>query len=99
MSRIEQKELEVIRENLKLDPIKERWTTTYPYKCDPGILKNNRSQALIIMERTEKRLSKDKSAAAVSGISILLDLYGKEEPYSSLPNRKHVGAVLSGMIS
>ena len=40
-----------------------------------------------------------QSAAAVSGRSILLDLYGKEEPYSSLPNRKHVGAVLLGMIS
>ena len=37
-----------------------------------------------------------QSAAAVSGRSILLDL---EEPYSSLPNRKHVGAVLLGMIS
>ena len=41
LSKCEQKELEVIRSNLKLDPIKNVCTTEYPYKMDPTMLKDN----------------------------------------------------------
>ena len=37
MSRIEQRELAVITENLVLDPIASCWSTQYPYKCDPAV--------------------------------------------------------------
>ena len=63
LSRIEQNELDVIKNNLKLDPIKNQWTTRYPYRCDPSILEDNRTQALLMLERTEKRLSRSKYSA------------------------------------
>ena len=63
ISRIEQQELDVIRENLQLDPIENKWTTKYPYKSDPAILQNNKTQAIAMTQKTEKRLSKDKRAA------------------------------------
>ena len=63
LSRIEQEELAVIRNNLKLDPVNKRWTTTYPYKTDPKVLENNYGQAVAFLERTEKRLSRDSPAA------------------------------------
>ena len=52
-----------MRENLQLDPIMNCWTTRYPYKCSPGILTTNRDQALAMLQRTEKRLSRNKIAA------------------------------------
>ena len=58
ISRCEQYELEVIKKNLKLDCVKSKWTTTYPYKVDPVILKENRYQADTFLKRTEKRISK-----------------------------------------
>ena len=58
LSRVEQHELSVIRENLKLDPINQRITTQYPYKTDPAILKDNREQAIGLMKSLEKRLRK-----------------------------------------
>ena len=63
MSRIEQEELAVIKNNMKLDPVKKRWTTTYPYKTDPKFLEDNYQQALSFLERTEKRLARDSVAA------------------------------------
>ena len=63
LSKIEQKELEVIRNNLELDPYLERWITKYPYLVDPSILKDNRKQALSIFLRLEKRLSKNEDAS------------------------------------
>ena len=63
LSRIEQKELEVIRNNLQLDPVNKRWTTTFPYNCNPDVLESNKAQALALMLKTEKRLLKDPVAA------------------------------------
>ena len=63
LSRIEQKELDVMRGNLQLDPIKNCWTTKYPYKYNPDILTDNRDQAVAMLHRTEKRLSRNKMAA------------------------------------
>ena len=63
LSKIERKELGIIKNNLTLDPVKQKWTTTYPYKVDPSVLKNNHAQALAILLRLEKRLSKDDAAS------------------------------------
>ena len=63
LSRIEQKELEVIRQNLVLDPVKEVWTTSYPYARDPSVLQNNEAQAESLAKGTEKRLMKNKFMA------------------------------------
>ena len=60
LSRNEQKELDVIRDNMKLDPTINTWTAKYPYKCDPAVLHNNKMQVVSITEKTEKRLAKDK---------------------------------------
>ena len=59
ISRCEQYELEVIKQNLKLDCIQKKWTTTYPYKLDPAVLRDNRDQADGFLRRTEKRISKN----------------------------------------
>ena len=56
MSKIEQKELEVITGKLMIDPVHDCWKTEYPYKVDPSILEDNRTQALEFLYRTEKRL-------------------------------------------
>ena len=55
----EQHQLDVIRNNLQLDPINNHFTTTYPYECNPDILEGNRDQALGMMKKTEKRLSRN----------------------------------------
>ena len=60
LSREEQNELGLIRANLTLDPVKCRWTTRYPCKCDPSVLKNNKAQAEVLTKRTEKRLIKEE---------------------------------------
>ena len=51
--------MEVIRRNLKLDVVENKWSTTYPYKTDPSILRDNRKQAEDILIRQEKRLKKN----------------------------------------
>lgn len=67
MSCIEQEEFAVIGNNLKLDPVRKRWTRTYPYKKDPKYDENNYKQALTSLERTEKRLARDPVAAKKYG--------------------------------
>ena len=69
LSREEQRELEAIRNCIKLDPIKQVWTASYPCKQDPAILQNNESQAKSLALKTEKRLLKDPS---------LLDQYNQQ---------------------
>lgn len=59
MSRCEQYELEVIRNNLKFDEEKKRWVTTYPYKKLPVEIRDNKEQALKFLHRTERRLEKN----------------------------------------
>ena len=61
LSVIEQKELQVIRNNLKFDPINNKWKTQYPYKCDPGILKSNRQHLVNMLMKTENRLKRNKT--------------------------------------
>ena len=63
LSRIEQRELEVIRQNLHLDPVKNRWITSYPYKRDPSVLEDNRHQVIKLLEKKEKKLSTNKVMA------------------------------------
>ena len=53
MSRQEQLELDMIRQNMTLGPIEQVWTVSYPCRNDPSSLKENRSQALVLAERTE----------------------------------------------
>ena len=60
LSMIEQKELDTIRDNLKLDPTVNKWVTTYPYKGDPSILEDNEEQADMYLARLEKRLSRNQ---------------------------------------
>ena len=60
LSRIQQRELEIMRDSLTLDPIQHRWTATYPCALDPAVLQNNKSQAVALTEKTEKRLIKDQ---------------------------------------
>ena len=59
LSRREQQEQAIIRSNLKLDPVQQRFITEYPYKCDPSILKDNRVQAVGLMKATERRLARN----------------------------------------
>ena len=66
LSRVEQRELEVMRNNLQLNPVTNKWETEYPYKVDPEILSrdgDNRDQAVGMMIKTENRLGKDLEAA------------------------------------
>ena len=60
ISKAEQRELSIIENNLTLDPVEQRWTTRYPYKCDPSILENNRAQVQGLLIRTENRLSRSE---------------------------------------
>ena len=60
LSRIQQQELEIMRDSLTLDPIQRKWTATYPCALDPTVLKDNKSQAIALTEKTEKRLMKDQ---------------------------------------
>ena len=59
LSRCEQHELEVIKENLRLDEVRNKWVTTYPYKIDPATLSDNRNQVEALLIKTEKRLLKN----------------------------------------
>lgn len=53
------KELAMIEQGLSLDIVKKKWTSDYPFKCDPNILKNNRAQAISLMQSFEKRLKRN----------------------------------------
>ena len=64
MSQLERFELKQVQEAFNLDPVTERWTTEYPCRLDPNLLKDNKPQALAFAERTEKRLQKDPVNAA-----------------------------------
>ena len=63
LSRTEQYELDVIRSNIQLDPIKNRWTATYPFKANPSLLVDNKEQAIALMKKQEKRLLNNNEAA------------------------------------
>ena len=68
MSRVEQNELTIIKNNLQLDPTECCWTTEYPYKEDPMILNkdgtDNRELAKKLLVRNERRLLKSPERAA-----------------------------------
>ena len=57
LSREEKREHAVIKEKLKHDPSTNTWTTTYPFKCDPCILQNNKEQVSMITAKLEKKKS------------------------------------------
>ena len=59
LSRQDRDTVTKVRHNLVLDPIAKKWTTTYPLKCDPQILVENRDQALKYLDRTENRLKRN----------------------------------------
>ena len=63
ISRVEQNELRVIENNLELDPQEQCWKTPYPFKEDPALLKNNRSQAIKYMIKVENRVLKSDTIA------------------------------------
>ena len=56
ISRVEARELSIIKENLVLDPIAQQWATPYPYKADPSTLENNYDQAEKCLLKLEKRI-------------------------------------------
>ena len=56
LSQIEKKELDTIRENLKLNPTINKWVTPYPYKVDPSVLSNNEEQADAFLFRLDKKV-------------------------------------------
>ena len=58
LSRIEQQEKRIIKENLQLDPIKQQIETKYPYKADPKCLKDNRKQVIGMTGSLENRLER-----------------------------------------
>ena len=62
LSQEDQRELDVIKEQLTLDPISEKWIAKYPYKFDPSTLEDNESQADVILQRLEKQLSRNEKA-------------------------------------
>ena len=53
-------ELKAIEDGLSLDMSAGVWVAEYPFKVDPDILVNNRSQAIVMMKNLEKRLVKNK---------------------------------------
>ena len=59
MSREDQRELNMIEDNLSFDPEEKQWTASYPCKFDPMLLQNNENQARSLLEGLEKRLAKD----------------------------------------
>ena len=63
LSRENQRALGAIRDQLSHDPIKQVWTASYPCQLDPSLLNNNKSQAVLLAEKSEKRLLKDATAA------------------------------------
>ena len=56
LSRTEQYQHRVIKENLSLDPVNDIITTTYPFEENPAVLEDNRGQAYALLQKTEKRL-------------------------------------------
>ena len=58
LSLCEQRELEIMRDNLTLDTDENKWSTPYPYLKDPAKLKPNRDQAVAFLKKLEKRLEK-----------------------------------------
>ena len=56
LSRIEQYQHEVIKENLVLDPVNDIITATYPFEEQPSVLEDNRGQAYALLKKTENRL-------------------------------------------
>ena len=64
MPKIMQQEYQIIKDGMHLDPIRQMWIVSYPYKVDPAtVLKDNRQQALSILTRLERRLQKDPAAS------------------------------------
>ena len=63
ISRQDRNTIAKVRHNLVLDPRTRKWTTPYPYKCDPKILKENRDQAIECLNRTENRLERNLNHA------------------------------------
>ena len=61
----EEKELEMIRSNLKYDEDKKCWLTAYPWLKDPSQLPENYQSALATLRSTEKVLRKDASWANI----------------------------------
>ena len=55
----EEQELQIIRNNLKYDPEKKRWTTSYPWIVNPSTLPDNYAAALATLRNTERTLKKD----------------------------------------
>jgi hypothetical protein len=56
----ENAEYEVILNNLTYSPEERRWTASYPFIENPGVLTDNKGQALACMKSLEKRLKKQK---------------------------------------
>ena len=77
LSRREQQELQVIRQNLHLDPVKKQWITSYPYKQDPSVLEDNRHQAIQLLEKKEKKHLKSKVMMNTFGAQYQ-DLFDRE---------------------
>ena len=55
---VENQELATIEDGLVLDVVNKKWTSSYPFKEDPGNLRDNYNQAHACMINLEKRLAK-----------------------------------------
>ena len=53
----ENEELKAIEDGLSYDMKKAKWIAKYPFKTDPSVLSDNRSQALSLMKGLEKRFA------------------------------------------
>ena len=58
MSLKEEREYELIRNNVQFNPERSRWMTSYPWIINPNKLVKNRSIAFKILKSTERRLLK-----------------------------------------
>jgi hypothetical protein len=56
----ENAEYEAILNNLTYSPEDKRWTAAYPFIENPGVLTDNKGQALACMKSLEKRLKKQR---------------------------------------
>jgi hypothetical protein len=56
----ENAEYEAIINNLTHSPEEKKWTASYPFIENPGVLTDNKGQALACMKSLEKRLKKQK---------------------------------------
>ena len=61
----EEKELELIEQNLDFDAKTQSWITEYPWVKDPNELPDNRKAAYRMLISTEKKLSKNTDHAEV----------------------------------